>query len=82
MTEDVPVQGQGSSHFLETPSNIFEAKEEVSGGIPSERGIEPSDPTKRRRDPHDYSLAPLESASMAASRPLSNGAQAPTRISC
>jgi hypothetical protein len=80
MTEDVPVQGQGSSHFLETPSDIFEAKGEVGGGIPSEGGIEPSDPTERSQDPHDYSLAPFESASVAASRPLSNGARAPTRI--
>jgi hypothetical protein len=44
MTEDVPIQGQGSSHFLETPSDIFEAKREVDGGIPSEGSIEPSDP--------------------------------------
>jgi hypothetical protein len=80
MTEDVPVQGQGSSHFLEMPSDIFEAKGEVSGGIPSEGGIKPSDPTKRSRDPHDYSLASLESTSVAASRPLSNEAWAPTRI--
>jgi hypothetical protein len=80
MTEDVPVQGQGSSHFLETPSDIFEAKGEVGGGIPSEGDIEPSDPTKRSRDPHDYSLAPFESASVATSRPLSNEARAPTRI--
>jgi hypothetical protein len=28
-------------------SNIFEAKGEVSGGIPSEGGIEPSDPIER-----------------------------------
>jgi hypothetical protein len=47
MTEDVPVQGQGSSHFLEMPSDIFEAKGVISGGIPSEGGIEPSDPTER-----------------------------------
>jgi hypothetical protein len=80
MTEDVPVQGQGSSHFLETPSDIFEAKREVDGGIPSEGGIEPSDPIERSRDPHENSLALLESTSAAASRPLSNGARAPTRI--
>jgi hypothetical protein len=47
MTEDVPIQGQGSSHFLEMPTYIFEAKGEVSGGIPSEGGIEPSDPIGR-----------------------------------
>jgi hypothetical protein len=80
MTEDVPVQGQGSSHFLEMTSDIFEAKGEFGGGIPSEGGIEPSDPIERSRDPHDNSLALLESTSVAASRPLSKGAQAPTRI--
>jgi hypothetical protein len=80
MTKDVPVQGQGSSHFLEMPSDMFEAKGEVGGGIPSKGGIEPSDPIEQSRDPHEYSLASLESTSMAASRPLSKGAQAPTRI--
>jgi hypothetical protein len=78
MTEDMPIQGQGLSHFLKMPSDIFEAKREVDGGIPSEGGIEPSDPIERSRDPHDNSLALLESTSAAASRPLSNGAQAPT----
>jgi hypothetical protein len=47
MFESRPVQGQGSSHFLEMPSDIFEAKEEVDRGIPSEGGVEPSDPTER-----------------------------------
>jgi hypothetical protein len=32
-------------------------KEKVDGGIPSEGGIEPSNPITRNRDPHDYSLA-------------------------
>jgi hypothetical protein len=59
MTRDVPVQGQGSSHTLEAPPDIFEAKREVDRGIPSEGGIEPSDPIARNRDPHDYSLALL-----------------------
>jgi hypothetical protein len=81
MAEGGPIQGQGLSRFLETPSDIFEAKGEVGGGIPSEGGIEPSDPIERSRDPHDNSLLLLESASVAASRPLSNGAWAPTRIS-
>jgi hypothetical protein len=80
MTEDVPIQGQGSSHFLETTSDIFEAKGEVGSGIPSEGGIGPSDPIERSRDPRDYSLALLESASAAASQPLSDGARAPPRI--
>jgi hypothetical protein len=78
MTEDMPVQGQGSSHFLEMTSDIFEAKGEVDGGIPSEGGIEPSDPIEQSRDPYDYSLALLESASVATSQPLSDGAWAPT----
>jgi hypothetical protein len=74
MTEDVIIQGQGLSHFLETPLDIFEAKGEVGGGIPSKGGIEPSDPIEQSQDPHDYSLASLESASVAASQPLSKGA--------
>jgi hypothetical protein len=78
MTKGGPIQGQGLSRFLETPSDIFEAKGDVSGGIPSEGGIEPSDSIERSRDPHHNSLALLESASMAGSRPLSNGARAPT----
>jgi hypothetical protein len=66
MTKGGPMLGQGSSRFLEMPSNIFKAKGEVGGGIPSEGGIEPLDPIERSRDPHN-SLALLESASMAAS---------------
>jgi hypothetical protein len=73
MTEGGPVHCQGSSHFLETPSDIFEAKGEVDGGIPSEGGIEPSDLIERSRDPHDNSLALLESASTAASHPYRTG---------
>jgi hypothetical protein len=72
MTEGRPIQGQGLSRFLETPLDIFKAKGEVGSGIPSEEGIEPSDPIEQSRDPHDNSLALLESASAAASRPLSN----------
>jgi hypothetical protein len=79
-TGDAPIQGQGSSHSLEAPLDVFEARREVDGGIPSEGGIEPSDPIAWNRDPHDYSLVFLESASMAASRLLPNGAWAPTRI--
>jgi hypothetical protein len=79
MSESGPIQGQGSSHFLEMPSDIFEAKGEVNSGVPLEGGIEPLDPTKWSQDPYN-SLALLESASAAASRPLSNGARAPTRI--
>jgi hypothetical protein len=67
MTEAVPVPGQGSSYFLEMPSDIFEAKGEVGGGITSKGGIEPSNPIERSQDPHDYSLASLESTSVAAS---------------
>jgi hypothetical protein len=78
MTEGGPVQGQGSSHLLEMPSDIFKAKGEVSSGIPSKGGIKPSDPIEQSRDLHDHPLALLESASMAASRPPSNGARDPT----
>jgi hypothetical protein len=56
-TRDAPVQGQGSSRTLKAPPDVFEAKREVDGGIPSEGGIELSDPIVRNRDPHDYSLA-------------------------
>jgi hypothetical protein len=51
MSESGPEQGQGSSRILEIPSDIFEAKGEVNGGILSEGGIEPSDPIKWSRDP-------------------------------
>jgi hypothetical protein len=81
MIEGRPIQGQGLRTFLELLSDIFETKGEVDGGIPTEGGIEPSDPIKRSRDPYDNSLSLLESASAAAGRPLLNGAQAPTRIS-
>jgi hypothetical protein len=81
MTESGPIQGQGSSRSLETPSDIFEAKGGVGGGIPSKRGIEPSDPIEQSRDPCDNSLALLESASVATSQPLPDRAWAPTRIS-
>jgi hypothetical protein len=74
-TRDTPIQGQGLSHSLETPPDVFEARREVDGGIPSEGGIEPSDPIAWNQDPHDYSLAFLESAPAAASRPLPNGAR-------
>jgi poly(3-hydroxybutyrate) depolymerase len=43
MTESGPIQGQGSSCFLEKPLDIFKAKGEVDGGIPLEGGIKPSD---------------------------------------
>jgi hypothetical protein len=47
MSKSGPVQGQGSSRFLETHSDIFEAEGEDDGGIPSEGGIEPLDPIER-----------------------------------
>jgi hypothetical protein len=58
-TRDAPIKGQGSSHSLEVPPDVFEARREVDGGILSEGGIEPSDPIAWNRDPHDYSLASL-----------------------
>jgi hypothetical protein len=45
----------------------LKAKAEVGGGIPSEGGIKPSDPIERSQDPHNNSLALLESASVATS---------------
>jgi hypothetical protein len=78
MSESGPIQGQGLSRILEMPSDIFEAKGEVDGGIPLKGGIEPSGLIKRSQDPCDNSLALLESTSVAASRPLLNGARAPT----
>jgi hypothetical protein len=62
-TRDAPVQGQGLSHALEAPPDVFEVKREVDGGIPSEGGIEPLDPIARNQDPHDYSLAFLRAPS-------------------
>jgi hypothetical protein len=62
------------------PLDIFEAKGGIGGGIPSEGGIKPSDPIERSQDPRDNPLALLESASVAASRPLPDGAWVPTRI--
>jgi hypothetical protein len=56
-TRDAPVQGQGSSHALEAPPDVFEAKREVDEGIPLKGGIEPSDLIARNRDPCNYSLA-------------------------
>jgi hypothetical protein len=55
-TRDTPIQGQISSHSLEAPPDVFEARRKVDGGIPSEGGIEPSDPITWNRDPHDYSF--------------------------
>jgi hypothetical protein len=79
-TGDVSIQGQGSSHSLEAPPDVFESRREVDGEIPSEGVIEPSDLFAWNQDPHDYSLAFLESASVAVSRLLPNGARAPTQI--
>jgi hypothetical protein len=53
------------SRHLKTYSRL---KEKVDGGIPSERGIEPSNPIARNQDPHDYSLASLR----APLRPLAD----------
>jgi hypothetical protein len=58
-TRDAPIQGEGSSHALEAPPDVFEAKGEVDRGIPSKGGIVPLNPITRNRDPRDYSLACL-----------------------
>jgi hypothetical protein len=41
MTEDVPIQGQGSSHFLEMTSDIFEAKESSAVESPRREASSP-----------------------------------------
>jgi hypothetical protein len=50
------------------PKTYSRIKEKVDGEIPSEGGIEPSNPIARNRDPQDYSLAFLR----APPRPLAD----------
>jgi hypothetical protein len=78
--DGTPIQGQGSSHTLVAPQDVFEAKREGRRRNPlggRHRALE-----SHRKE--SRSIRPLfgifESASMAASRLLSNGARAPTRI--
>jgi hypothetical protein len=58
-TEGAPVHGQGSSHALEAPQDVFEAK----GGGPHRNPLggdtEPSNPVTGNQDPHDHFLASL-----------------------
>jgi hypothetical protein len=63
MTRGVPMHGQGSSHALEAPRDVFEAKEGGRRRNPLEGGTEPSDPIAGNRHPHDHSLAFFEGAS-------------------
>jgi hypothetical protein len=50
------------------PKTYSRLKEKVDRGIPSEGGIEPSNPIARNRDPQDHSLAFLR----APPRPLAD----------
>jgi hypothetical protein len=87
-TGDMSIQGQGSSHSLEAPLDVFEARREVEGGIPSEGGIEPLDPIAWNRDPHDYQMEhglPLEfpansSPEIIGTRPMRVVRRSPPRL--
>jgi hypothetical protein len=61
-TQGVPVHGQGSSHALEAPQDIFEAKGGGPRRNPPGGGIEPSNPIEGNRDPHDHFLASLRAS--------------------
>jgi hypothetical protein len=52
-----PYKAKARAVLLRHPKMYSSLKEKVDGGIPSEGGIEPSNPIARNRDPHDYSLA-------------------------
>jgi hypothetical protein len=56
-TKGAPVHGQGSSHALEAPQDVFEAKGRGRRRNPLGGGTEPSDPVEGNRHPHDHSLA-------------------------
>jgi hypothetical protein len=52
-----PYKARARATLSRHPKTYSRLKEKVDGGIPSEGGIEPSNPIERNRDPHDYSLA-------------------------
>jgi hypothetical protein len=58
-TKGAPVHGQGSSHALEAPQDVFEAKGGGRRRNPLGGGTEPSNPIAGNRDPHDHFLASL-----------------------
>jgi hypothetical protein len=51
-----PYKARARATLLRHPKTYSRLKEKVDEGIPSEGGIEPSNPIDRNRDPHDYSL--------------------------
>jgi hypothetical protein len=79
-TRDVPIQGQGSSHALEAPQDVFEAKREGRRRNPlggRHRALESYQKESRSTQ---LLFGIFEIASAVASRLLLNGAHAPTRI--
>jgi hypothetical protein len=52
-----PYKARARGALSRHPKTYSRLKEKVDKGIPSEGGIEPSNPIARNRDPHDYSLA-------------------------
>jgi hypothetical protein len=52
-----PYKARARATLSRHPKTYSRLKEKVDGGIPSEGGIEPSNPIDRNQDPHDYSLA-------------------------
>jgi hypothetical protein len=58
-----PYKARARATLSRHPKTYSRLKEKVNEGIPSEGGIEPSNPIERNRDPHDYSLAFLRASS-------------------
>jgi hypothetical protein len=54
-----PYKARTRATLSRHPKTYSRLKEKVDGGISSERGIEPSNPIARNRDPQDHSLASL-----------------------
>jgi hypothetical protein len=63
-----PHKAKARATLSRHPKTYSRLKEKVNGGIPSEGGIEPSNPIARNRDPQDHSLAFLR----APLRPLAD----------
>jgi hypothetical protein len=51
-----PYMARARAALSRHPKTYSRLKEKVDVGIPSEGGIEPSNPIARNQDPHDYSL--------------------------
>jgi hypothetical protein len=52
-----PYEARARAALSRHPKTYSRLKGKVDGGIPSEGGIEPSNPSARNRDPQDRSLA-------------------------